>query len=228
MKFGDSGFGYDVVNGLHRVDTTPMGSGPGGKIVNRDRLKRHEVDSTNRKIFWALAIVAIVLLVLFHRIVIAGIIIAALVYWMYWSGSDTTYEELCEIDPATGQWFPVDDRAKAMLGYGDMFETFIDKENKLIDVLASAKTLPPEMDDSTVNIECEEYDDAKTVFAITIAPVNGVVAFIKKTLPDIAGAFGDPDRWEFHKRGEDERGWSVWQLTVFDQPKNIKAGVAWE
>lgn len=228
MDFGNSGFGFDVVNGIHRVDNAPMGSGPGGKMTNRDRIQHHSVDRRNTHIFFAGVGFAAVCAILFHQFVLTAVIVVLLLWWASWSGNDKTREEHCEQDPVTGDWYPVDDVAKMMIGYGDMFAPFVERENRLIDILVSAKTLPPEMDDSTVRIECEEYDDAKTVFNIYIGTVNGVVAFFQKNLSDIAGAFGDPDRHDFHKVGEDENGWSIWQLTVYEMPKNISAGVAWE
>jgi hypothetical protein len=228
MRFGNSGYGYDLVNGLHRTEPEPQGSGQGGKMVNRDLIKMHEIDTRNEKLFFAGFVVAVLVAIVFRLFVLAVVIVVALLGWAAWSGSDGARDAHCVQDPATGDWFPADDTAKMMIGYGRMFEPFIERENRLIDVLVSGKTLPPEMSDSTVSIECSEYDDAKTVFEIHVAAVNGAVAYVKKCLPDIAGAFGDPDRYEFRKTGGDERGWSVWRLTVYEMPKNISAGVSWE
>lgn len=226
IEFGDSGYGWDAVNGLYKTGRgggEPMTS----KTPNRQRFERHKVDMTNEKIFGAGVVCVLVLVLLFHWFVPAIALAGALVYWMYWSGLPAR-EMYCETDPATGLEIAVDDGAKRMLGYGGLFRPFVDKENKLLDILVSAKTMPPEMNDTTVRWTCVEFDDAKTVFEIEVAPVNGVVSFIQKNLKDIAAAFGDPNRYEFHKKGDDERtGWSVWQLTVFDLPKNISAGVSW-
>lgn len=234
MDFGNTGYSFDIVNGLQKFEGggAPMGSGPGGKMTNRDRLTRHEADNSLNKFFIGGVVLGVGLL-LFRMFALGVLVIAGMLYWAYWS--NRVLEEAVNIDPATGaqQWVdPADPRAKFVIGGWQVDEMWLARENQLIDILASAKTLPAEMDDSTVEIKCVEIEEAFTVFHISIAPVNGVVAFFQKSMKDIAASFGDPDRYEFVKivPGEGDAlppGWSLWRLTVYEMPKNISAGVSW-
>ena len=215
MRFGNTGYEYDIVNGLRRSPN----DGPMGDGGNRDRFHRHTRKYTQEIVFacgWAV----VLLLFVGGMWVPAVLLAAALVWWLWWSGSAA--ERFLEVDPTTGEAVPVDDRAKLMLGYGAFEQPMLDAENRLLDLIVSARSLPPELCDATCSWECVEMDDAKWVFRIEIGSVNGAVPFFTKNAPEFAAAFGDPDRWDFQKQSE-----GVWTLTLYQMSGNTGAGVSW-
>lgn len=239
IQFGKSGYGWDVVNGIQKTGSLGTDGMPlSTKTPNRARFARHKTDNRNFDIFWGCIGTSVVMAAVLHWFVPAVALFVGALYWAVWS-TNTGEELYCEPDPATGLMMPVDSRAEMLLQYGDYFRPFVDRENRLLDILVSAKTMPPEMNDETMRWECVEFDDAKTVFEIRTLPVNGMVSFFQTNMKDIAAMFGDPDRWDFHKLRDDEKdpkraaadmaeGVTAWQLTVYELPKNIRAGVAWE
>ena len=217
IRLGDSGFSYDTVNGLHR---TPDGGATGKTADNRERFQTHKRSYANEKAFAGLALLSVALF-LARLWYVALPIAAGLVYWVYWSGEPAS--QYLGVDPATGYAYATDERAKMMLGYGTLDLPYIQQENRLRSLIVSARTLPPEMCDATCSWSCEELDDAKVVFEVRIADVNGVIQFFQNGVKEFAPSFGDPHRYEFEKVAP-----GTWRLVFFSMPKDLTAGVAWE
>lgn len=231
IQFGNSGYSFDVVGGLHKEKTDiSTEGGLAGTLAsiagveqkgidpkdNRTRFALHQPDRTNENQAMAMGIggALLVLVGIFAMsgflakalCILAGLgLLAAVAWWAY--KSQCILFDQCLTTNEQGflevqDWDGAEDMAKSILGGWSLYQKpFVAYENKLRSIIVSAKTLPPDMSDATVSWECVDFDESHYEFLVEVEDVNGVVPFFQKNLTEFAAAFGDPDRKSFRKIG---------------------------
>lgn len=107
------------------------------------------------------------------------LVFAFAAYWLWWSWNS---RQDCDSD------------LFAVVLFKDGIERrFCEMENKLMNLMEQSKGIPDRFRDGYVTIKCNELDERRVCFVVSVSDVVGAIEFIEQNADKWAAAFGDRD-----------------------------------
>lgn len=100
-------------------------------------------------------------------------------YWLWWSWNNRqAYDS---------------DMFAVVLFKDGVERRFCEMENKLMNLMEQSKNIPDRFRDGFVTVKCNELDERRVSFVVSVSDVVGAIEFIEQNADKWAAAFGDRD-----------------------------------